>query len=92
MAMGAAVGWAILLVVTLIVATKTLGVGGRQWFQKDARQGLSRGGDDPMTCSCSLRVSGTEKGILLRKTSFGDESGGRRWWSGGDARGKRDGG
>ena len=36
MAVGAAVGWAVLLVVTFIVATKTLGVGGRWWFQKDA--------------------------------------------------------
>ena len=37
MAMGAAVGWAILSVVTFIVATKTLGVGSRRRFQKDAR-------------------------------------------------------
>ena len=90
--MGAAVGQAILLVVIFIVAMKTLGVGGRRWFQKDAQQGLSRGGDDPMTCDRSLRVSSAKKGILLRKTSLRDESGGRRWWSGGDAGGERDGG
>ena len=92
MAMGAAVGQAILLVVTFIVATKTLGVGGRRWFQKDTRQGLGRSGDNPMTCDRSLRVSTVKKGILLRETSLGDESGGRRWWSGGDVGGKRDGG
>ena len=92
MAVGAAVGRAILLIVTFIVAMKTLGIGGRQWFQKDAWQGLSRGGDDPMTHGRSLRVSGAKKGILLRKTSLGDESGGGRWWSGGDVGGKREGG
>ena len=92
MAMGAVVGRAILSVVTFIVATKTLGVGGHRWFQKDAWQGLGRGGDNPVTCGRSLRVSAAKKGILLRETSLGDESGGRRWWSGGDAGGKRDGG
>ena len=92
MTMRAAVGRAILSVVTLIVATKTLGVGGRRWFQKDARQGLGRGRDDLMTHDRSLRVSAAKKGILLRETSLGDESGGGRWWSGGDAGGKRDGG
>ena len=40
----------------------------------------------------SLRVSVAKKGILLRETGLGNESGGRRWWSGGDAGGKRDGG
>ena len=44
-----------------------------------------------MACGHSLSVSGAEKGILLRKTSFRDEGGGRRWWSGGDAGGERDG-
>ena len=92
MAVGAAVGQAILSVVTFIVATKTLGIGGRWWFQKDARQGLSRGRDDPMTRDRLLRISGVKKGILLRKTSLGDESGCGRRWSGGDAGGKREGG
>ena len=92
MAMGAAVGQAILSVVTFIVAMKTLGVGGRWWFQKGAQQGLGRGGEDLMTCDRSLRVSAVKKGILLRETSLGDKSGGRRWWSGGDVGGKRDGG
>ena len=92
MAMGAAVGWAILSVVTFIVAMKTLGVGGRRWFQKDARQGLGRGRDDPMTRGHLLGVSAAKKGILLRETSLRDKSGGRRQWSGGDAGGKRDGG
>ena len=45
-----------------------------------------------MTCDHSLRVHGVQKGILLRETSLRDESGGRRWWSGGNAGGERNGG
>ena len=44
-----------------------------------------------MTCGRSLSVSGMQEGIFLRKTSLGDKSGSRGWWSGGDARGERDG-
>ena len=45
-----------------------------------------------MTSDRSLSVRSAQKGILLRETSLGDESGGRRWWSGGNAGGERDGG
>ena len=45
-----------------------------------------------MTSDRSLSVRGAQKGILLRETSLRDKSGGRRWWSGGNAGGERDGG
>ena len=86
MTVGAAVGWAILSVVTFIVATKTLGVWSRRRFQEEARKNLSRGGDDPVPRSGSLSVSTAKKSVFLRESCFRDECGGRRGWSGRDSR------
>ena len=86
MTVGAAVGQAILSVVTLIVATKTLGVWGRRRFQEEARKDLSGGGNDPVPSRGPLRVGVAKKGIFLRESRFGDERGSRRGWSGRDLR------
>ena len=56
MTVGAAVGQAILSVVTHIVATKTLGIGSGRWLQVETGQDLSGGGNNPMSGSCSLRI------------------------------------
>ena len=60
MTVGATVGQAILSVVTLIVATKTLGVWGCRRFQEYTGQGLCRSRDNPMSCNHSLRVGVAE--------------------------------
>ena len=57
MTMGAAVSWAVLSVVTFIVATKALGVWGCRRFQIEAGKDLSRGRNDPVSSGRSLRVS-----------------------------------
>ena len=56
MTMGAAVGQAVLSVVTFIVAMKTLGIRGRRGFQEHTGQSLCRSRDDPMSCNHSLSV------------------------------------
>ena len=57
MTMGAVVSWAVLSVVTFIVATKTLGIRSRRRFQVEARENLSRGRNDLVSCGHLLRVS-----------------------------------
>ena len=82
MTVGAAVGRAILSVVTLIVATKTLGVWSRWRFQEEAGENLSWGGDNSVPCSGSLSVGAAKESIFLREPHFRDEREGRRGWSG----------
>ena len=86
MTVGAAVGRAILLVVTFIVATKTLGVGSRQRFQEEAGKNLSWGGDDSVPGSGSLGVGAVKKSVFLREPRFRDKRGGRRGRSGRNSR------
>ena len=82
MAVGATVGRAILSVVTHIVATKTLSLrsGGR--FQIEAGEYLSRGGDNSVSGSGSLRIGGTKKGVFFREAGLRDKSSGGRRRSG----------
>ena len=86
MTVGAAVGQAILSVVTFIVATKTLGVWSRWRFKEEAGKNLSWGGDNPMSSSGSLGVGATKESVFLRESRFGDKRGGRRGWSGRNSR------
>ena len=86
MTVEAAVGRAILSVVTLIVATKTLGVWSRRRFQEEAGKNLSWGGDNPMPCNGSLGVGATKESVFLREPRFRDKRGGRRGWSGRNSR------
>ena len=82
MTVGAAVGRAILSVVTFIVATKTLGVWSRRRFQEEAGENLSWGGDNSVSRSSSLGVGATKESVFLRESRFGDKCGGRRGWPG----------
>ena len=56
MTVGAAVGRAILSVVTFIVATKTLGIGRCGGFKKKAGENLGRGRNNPMSRRGSLGI------------------------------------
>ena len=78
MTVGAMVGWAVLSVVTFIVATKTLGVRSSGRFQEKAGENLSGSGDNPVSRGGLLRVHATKKGIFLRESRFRDQCGGRR--------------
>ena len=85
MTVGAAVGWAILAVVTFIVATKTLGVWGGWRFKKEAREDLGGGRNDSVSGVGSLGVGAAKESVFLRESRFGDKSGGWRDWSGRDS-------
>ena len=82
MTVGTAVGRAILSVVTLIVAMKTLGVRSRQRFQEETGKNLSWGGDNSVPGSGLLGVGATKESIFLREPCFRDKRGGRRGSSG----------
>ena len=60
MTMGALVVGTVLSVVTFIVATKTLGVWGGQWFQEQTGEYLGRCGNNPVTSVGLLRVGVTK--------------------------------
>ena len=90
MTVGAAVGWAILSVVTLIVATKTLGIWGCGRSVEDTRQSLGRSGNDPMSCGHLLGIDVTEQGVFLGEICFWDESGCGRQWPRGNLRSESD--
>ena len=86
MTVGAAVGQAILSVVTLIVATKTLGVRSRRRFQEEAGKNLSWGRDDSVPSNGLLGVGAAKESVFLRESHFRDKHGGRRGWSGRNSR------
>ena len=88
MTVGAVVGRAILSVVTLIVAMKTLGVWSHRRFQEEAGKNLSWGGDNSMYCSGSLGVGTMKESVFLREPCFRDKRGGRRGRSGRNSRHK----
>ena len=71
MAVWALVGWAVLSVVTFIVAKKTLGAwcGGR--FEKHPGQGLSGGSDDTSSFSGDEGGCTAEEGVFLRESGLG---------------------
>ena len=85
MTMGASVRRTVLSVVTFIVATKTLGIWGSWWFEKEGRKDLGRGRNN-LTSSVGLQGGDAAKeSIFLRESHFGDKSGGQRDWSRGDS-------
>ena len=87
MAMGALVGWAILSVVTSIVAKKALGHwrGGRS--EEYPGQGLCRGRDDSLALQGLLGVGTAKEGIFLRESILWHEGVSRGCGSGGEMRG-----
>ena len=87
MTVGALVGWAVLSVVTSIVAKKALGGRCGRRSEKYPRQGLHGGRDDPSSLRVGIGGRATKKGILLRESGLRYESFGGGHGSGGDLRG-----
>ena len=71
MAMWTLVGWAVLSIVTFIVAKKTLGARCGRRFEKHPGQGLSRGRDEATTFSGDMGSGTAEEGVFLRESGLG---------------------
>ena len=84
MAMGALVGWAILSVVTSIVAKKALGCWCGRRSEEYPGQGLHTGRDDSLALQGLLGVGTMKEGILLRESILWHEGVSRGCGSGGE--------
>ena len=87
MAMGALVGWAILSVVTYIVAKKALGHWRGRGSEEYPGQVLHRGGDDSSTLWGLLGVGAAKEGVFLRESILWHKGVCRGCRSGGETRG-----
>ena len=85
MTVGALIGWAILSVVTSIVAKKALhGWHGRR-FKEYSGQGLCGRQDDPSSLPGYLGGGTAKESVFLRKPKLWYEGVGRGRWSRGDS-------